>query len=69
MESVFEGTRVEDTMTRIARKLGYPEVIMALFTNTVIQFTLHNESYLEFLELIHVIRISLKFLKPMKSHA
>ena len=38
-----EGTRVEDTMTRIARKLGYPEVIALL--PTVIQFTLHNESY------------------------
>ena len=25
LESGAEGTRVEDTMTRIARKLGYPE--------------------------------------------
>ena len=55
-------------MTRIARKLGYPES-NSFVTNTVIQFTLHNESYPRFLELIHVIRISLKFLKPMKSHA
>ena len=39
-----EGTRVEDTMTRIARKLGYPES-NSFVTNTVIQFTLHNESY------------------------
>ena len=39
-----QGTRVEDTMTRIARKLGYPES-NSFVTNTVIQFTLHNESY------------------------
>ena len=31
-------------MTRIARKLGYPES-NSFVTNTVIQFTLHNESY------------------------
>ena len=42
LESGAEGTRVEDTMTRIARKLGYSE---SFVTNTVIQFTLHNESY------------------------
>ena len=42
--SPVEGTRVEDTMTRIARKLGYPES-NSFVTNTVIQFTLHNESY------------------------
>lgn len=44
LESGAEGTRVEDTMTRIARKLGYPES-NSFVTNTVIQFTLHNESY------------------------
>ena len=42
--SPVQGTRVEDTMTRIARKLGYPES-NSFVTNTVIQFTLHNESY------------------------
>ena len=31
-------------MTRIARKLGYSES-NSFVTNTVIQFTLHNESY------------------------
>ena len=62
-----EGTRVEDTMTRIARKLGYPES-NSFVTNTVIQFTLHNESYPEYLELIPVILISLKFHKQMKYH-
>lgn len=44
LESGAEGTRVEDTMTRIARKLGYSES-NSFVTNTVIQFTLHNESY------------------------
>ena len=44
LESGAEGSRVEDTMTRIARKLGYPES-NSFVTNTVIQFTLHNESY------------------------
>ena len=44
LESGAEGTRVEDTMTRIARTLGYPES-NSFVTNTVIQFTLHNESY------------------------
>ena len=68
LESGAEGTRVEDTMTRIARKLGYSES-NSFVTNTVIQFTLHNESYPRILESIHVIRISLKFLKQMKSHA
>ena len=54
-------------MTRIARKLGYPEVIALL---PILLFNLHYimNLILEFLELIHVIRISLKFLKPMKSH-
>ena len=54
-------------MTRIARKLGYPES-NSFVTNTVIQFTLHNESYPEYLELIPVILISLKFHKQMKYH-
>ncbi|WP_049307164.1 threonine/serine exporter family protein [Staphylococcus capitis] len=44
LESGAEGTRFEDTMTRIARKLGYSES-NSFVTNTVIQFTLHNESY------------------------
>ena len=43
LESGAEGTRVEDTMTRIARKLGYPEVIALL---PILLFNLHyNESY------------------------
>ena len=65
LESGAEGTR--RTMTRIARKLGYPES-NSFVTNTVIQFTLHNESYPEYLELIPVILISLKFHKQMKYH-
>lgn len=44
LESGAEGTRVEDTMTRIAKKLGYTES-NSFVTNTVIQFTLHTESY------------------------
>ena len=44
LESGAEGTRVEDTMSRIAMKLGYSES-NSFVTNTVIQFTLHNESY------------------------
>ena len=44
LEAGAETYRVEDTMTRIARKLGYPES-NSFVTNTVIQFTLHNESY------------------------
>ncbi len=43
LESGAEGTRVEDTMTRIA-KLGYSES-NSFVTNTVIQFTLHSESF------------------------
>ena len=44
LESGAEGTRVEDTMTRIAKKLGYKES-NSFVTNTVIQFTLHSESF------------------------
>lgn len=68
LESGAEGTRVEDTMTRIARKLGYSEVTALL---PILLFNLHYimNLILEFLESIHVIRISLKFLKQMKSHA
>lgn len=44
LESGAEGTRVEDTMSRIATKLGYPES-NSFVTNTVIEFVLHNESY------------------------
>lgn len=44
LESGAEGTRVEDTMTRIAKKLGYSES-NSFVTNTVIQFTLHSESF------------------------
>ena len=43
LESGAEGTRVEDTMNRIAKKLGYQES-NSFVTNTVIQFHLHNES-------------------------
>lgn len=44
LESGAEGSRVEDTMTRIATTLGYPES-NSFVTNTVINFMLHNESY------------------------
>ena len=44
LESGAEGTRVEDTMARIATKLGYPES-NSFVTNTVIEFVLHNEAY------------------------
>lgn len=44
LESGAEGTRVEDTMTRIANKLGYHES-NSFVTNTVINFMLHNETY------------------------
>lgn len=44
LESGAEGTRVEDTMSRIATKLGYPES-NSFVTNTVIESVLHNESY------------------------
>ena len=37
LESGAEGTRVEDTMARIATKLGYPES-NSFVTNTVIEF-------------------------------
>ncbi len=50
LESGAEGTRVEDTMTRIAKKLGYSES-NSFVTNTVIQFTLHSESFPRILEL------------------
>lgn len=43
LESGAEGTRVEDTMNRIAKKLGYQES-NSFVTNTVIQFHLHNEA-------------------------
>lgn len=43
LESGAEGTRVEDTMTRIANALGYTES-NSFVTNTVINFMLHNES-------------------------
>lgn len=38
LESGAEGTRVEDTMTRIAKSLGYSDS-NSFVTNTVIQFT------------------------------
>lgn len=44
LESGAEGTRVEDTMTRIAKSLGYSDS-NSFVTNTVIQFTLHDETY------------------------
>lgn len=44
LESGAEGTRVEDTMTRIAKSLGY-ENSNSFVTNTVIEFTLHNKTY------------------------
>lgn len=44
LESGAEGSRVEDTMTRIAFTLGYTES-NSFVTNTVINFMLHNESY------------------------
>ena len=44
LESGAEGTRVEDTMTRIANQLGYHES-NSFVTNTVINFMLHNETY------------------------
>lgn len=44
LESGAEGTRVEDTMTRIASTLGYNDS-NSFVTNTVIQFSLHSESF------------------------
>lgn len=44
LESGAEGTRVEDTMTRIANQLGYVNS-NSFVTNTVINFMLHNETY------------------------
>ncbi|MBM2657878.1 threonine/serine exporter family protein [Staphylococcus pseudoxylosus] len=44
LESGAEGSRVEDTMTRMAFTLGYKES-NSFVTNTVINFMLHNESY------------------------
>ena len=41
LESGAEGTRVEDTMARIATKLGYPES-NSFVTNTVIEFVLQR---------------------------
>ncbi|WP_423229465.1 threonine/serine exporter family protein [Staphylococcus saprophyticus] len=44
LESGAEGSRVEDTMTRIAMTLGHKES-NSFVTNTVINFMLHDESY------------------------
>lgn len=44
LESGAEGSRVEDTMTRIATTLGYSNS-NSFVTNTVINFMLHDESY------------------------
>ncbi|MCU5746867.1 threonine/serine exporter family protein [Staphylococcus sp. SQ8-PEA] len=44
LESGAEGTRVEDTMSRIAASAGYTES-NSFVTNTVINFMLHNETY------------------------
>lgn len=44
LESGAEGSRVEDTMTRIAIALGHKES-NSFVTNTVINFMLHDESY------------------------
>lgn len=44
LESGAEGSRVEDTMTRIAITLGHKES-NSFVTNTVINFMLHDESY------------------------
>lgn len=66
LESGAEGTRVEDTMTRIARKLGYSES-NSFVTNTVIQFTLHNESYQRLYRIKSRDTNLIKFLKLMKS--
>ena len=49
LESGAEGTRVEDTMTRIA-KLGYSES-NSFVTNTVIQLHYIRNRFLEYLEL------------------
>ena len=43
LESGAEGSRVEDTMTRIAITLGHKES-NSFVTNTVINFMLHDES-------------------------
>ena len=43
LESGAEGTRVEDTMSRIAASAGYTES-NSFVTNTVINFMLHNET-------------------------
>ncbi len=44
LESGAEGTRVEDTMTRIAKKLGYSES-NSFVTNTIMQDWWHLESF------------------------
>src|SRR5699024_10805952 len=44
LESGAEGSRVKDTMTRIAFTLGFTES-NRFVTNTVINFMLHNEFY------------------------
>lgn len=43
LESGAEGSRVEDTMSRIATALGFPES-NSYVTNTVINFMLHDDS-------------------------
>ena len=43
LESGAEGSRVEDTMTRIANNLGYSES-QSFVTNTMINFMLHNDT-------------------------
>ena len=53
-------------MTRIARKLGYSES-NSFVTNTVIQFTLHNESYQRLYRIKSRDTNLIKFLKLMKS--
>ena len=50
LESGAEGTRVEDTMTRIAKKLGYSES-NSFVTNTVISLRYIRNRFLEYLEL------------------
>ena len=67
LESGAEGTRVEDTMTRIARKL---DILKAIASLQIQSFNLLYITNLipEYLELIPVILISLKFHKQMKYH-
>lgn len=66
LESGAEGTRVEDTMARIATKLGYPES-NSFVTNTVIEFVLHNEAYPRLYRIKTRDTNLIKFLKLMKS--